>query len=389
MQWLRPDRSWLNYEFVTADLVGVSGSRLEDGGGFEARLLASLSAGVVAVDAEARLRVLNEAARRILGLGAERVARGLGRDCRELLRDQPVLARLLVETLERGSPLSRAELPLAAARDSAAAIGFTLSPVRDPAGRVCGAAMLFRDLAPIERGDEQERLRDRLAALGEMAAGLAHEIRNPLAGMEVLAGLLRRRLADRPEECELLAELCGELRAVADVVSESLEYVKPLPPARGRVDALALLEEALACARSRVGFEGAVERRFEAALPALEADEEQLRTLLVNLMVNALQAMAGAATGRPPVLGLSARAGQGGEIEICVSDTGPGVPAELREKVFYPFFSTRQGGSGVGLALAQKIALSHGGSLELERAAGGGCAARLRLPALPAQRAEP
>jgi nitrogen-specific signal transduction histidine kinase len=367
----------------------VSGSRAGDAGGFEGWLLASLSAGVVAVDAEARLRVLNEGARRILGLPAGRVARGLDRDCRELLRDQPALARLLVESLERGSPLSRAELPLAGGPDCAATIGLTLSPVRDPAGRVCGAAMLFRDLAPIERGDEQERLRDRLAALGEMAAGLAHEIRNPLAGMEVLVGLLRRRLGDLPEERELLAELCGELRAVADVVRESLEYVKPMPPAHGPVDPLALVEEALACARSRVPFEGAVERRFEAALPAVEADEEQLRTLLVNLMVNALQAMTGAEAARSPVLGLGARAGPGGELEICIWDTGPGVAPELREKVFYPFFSTREGGSGVGLALAQKIALSHGGSLELDSAPGGGCAARLHLPAAAPQVDEP
>lgn len=341
--------------------------------GFEGWLLASLSAGVLAVDSEARLALLNESARRILGLPA---GAAIGRDCREVLSSQPVVARLLAETLERGSPLSRAELTLSPGEDGACAtIGVTLSPVRDARGRARGAAMLFRDLAPIERSDERERLRDRLAALGQMAAGLAHEVRNPLASMEVVAGLLRRRLADRPEDWGLLADLTRELRAVADVVREGLEYVKPVVPALAEVDVSALLEESLAAALARVDFDGAVERDFESPIPPLRADAEQLRALLVNLVTNALEAMG----GKTGTLGLALRA-RPGELEIRIADDGPGVPPELREKVFYPFFTTRDGGSGVGLALAQKIALSHGGSIELENGPGGGCSARVRLP---------
>jgi signal transduction histidine kinase len=130
-----------------------------------------------------------------------------------------------------------------------------------------------------------------------------------------------------------------------------------------------------------VPFAGAVERDFAPGLPPLRADPEQLRVLLANLVVNALESMAEAGGGAPARLGLALRASGAGELEFRVSDTGRGVPAELREKIFYPFFSTRQRGSGVGLALAQKIALSHGGSLELEGGAGAGAVFRLRLPA--------
>jgi signal transduction histidine kinase len=357
-----------------------------------------MSSGIAAIDCHGTIVTFNAGARRILGCEDLPGERAIGRHCRDVLASQPGVVRLLLEALERKGPLSRAELPLeggAAAR----AIGFTLCPVRDGADRLRGAAMIFRDLAPIERGDEQERLRERLAALGQMAAGLAHQIRNPLAGMEVLVGLLRRRLADRPETQELVDELALELRAVAATVSASLAFVRPAAPHPVRVDPAGLLEEALATALARVPFAGAIERRIEPRLPPLDADADQLRAVLVDLVVNALEAMA---DGRGSRLAVSVRArdadpestpvrvGADGtprvtfaarEIVFEVADDGPGVPPELREKIFYPFFTTKQRGSGVGLAMAQKIAVAHGGSLELDAGAARGCALVVRLPA--------
>ncbi|HZO09364.1 MAG TPA: PAS domain-containing protein, partial [Myxococcota bacterium] len=147
---------------------------------FAAWILDSMSSGVLAVDAAGDVAVLNAGARRILGIGDDARHPAVGRPCREVLAGQPGLARLLEEALHRPGHLSRAELALAAAASRPpTSIGFTLSPIHDAAGQLRGAGLIFRDLAPIERGDEQLRLRDRLAALGQMAAGLAHEIRNP------------------------------------------------------------------------------------------------------------------------------------------------------------------------------------------------------------------
>jgi signal transduction histidine kinase len=364
---------------------------------FPAWILESMSSGIAAIDCDGAVVTLNAGARRILGCADLPPERAIGRHCRDVLAGQPGVVRLLLEALERKGPLSRAELPLESGA-AARAIGFTLCPVRDGSDRLRGAAMIFRDLAPIERGDEQERLHERLAALGQMAAGLAHQIRNPLAGMEVWVGLLRRRLADRPEVQELVDELALELRAVAATVSASLEFVRPAAPHPVRVDPVRLMEEALATALVRVPFSGTVERRFEPQLPPLEADAEQLRAALADLVVNALEAMA---DGRGSRLAVSvrardadpeatpvrvgadgaARAGPPREIVFEVADDGPGVAPELREKVFYPFFTTKQRGSGVGLAMAQKIAVAHGGSLELDSGPARGCAATVRLPA--------
>jgi signal transduction histidine kinase len=234
-----------------------------------------------------------------------------------------------------------------------------------------------------------------------MAAGMAHEIRNPLASMEVLAGLLKRRLEDRPEELALIAQLRGELRTVAESISASLEFVRPISLARRPVDARELIEESLRIAVQRTKFEGEIQRRYAPDLPPLQADPELLRGVVTNLILNALEAMsaqpgharlslcvqarASAPAARPVRVGADGRAvappaAAAREIAIAVSDTGPGVPEELREKIFYPFFTTKERGSGVGLAMAQKIVSSHGGVLELESPCGGGATFRLRLP---------
>lgn len=421
-------------------------------GEFASWILGSLSSGVVAVDQDGTVVLLNEGARRVLG--CRDGAPGAGRPCREVFAQQPAVARLLHDALAGRSALSRAELVLDGAPGAApglgGTIGFTLSSVRDRHGRVRGAAMIFRDLTPFERSSEQERLRERLAALGQMAAGLAHEIRNPLAGMEVLAGLLRRRLPEGSEDRELVVELLGELRKLADTVTASLEFVRPLAIARGPVDAVELLENALSVATSRVPFEGAVDRAYADDLPPLSADADLLRVVVTNLIVNALEAMASGgpsarlalavecrpagesaaairvrtdgttavsdfpphrasarvdAVERPgtdssisgdspfPPGGLSAGAASAGaapeaarEIMLSVADSGPGIAPELKERIFYPFFTTKERGSGVGLALAQKIAASHGGALELDPDGAPGARFRLRLPVEPVEK---
>jgi signal transduction histidine kinase len=365
-----------------------------------------MRSGLVAVDRLGRIAALNEGAQRILGCPDGPAAAALGRDCREALGAQATLCRLLLEALDGRERPGRAELVLEpAAGRPGRTIGFTLGAVRDEEGGVQGAALVFRDLTPFERMDEQERLHERLAALGTMAAGLAHEIRNPLAGMEVIAGLLRRRLEGRSDELSLLAELTGELRSLADTVSASLEFVRPLAPVRAPQHVVALVEDALAKARARLPLELIVERDYETALPLLALDGEQLHRALVDLLVNALEAMRDEPEGGRR-LRLSVRrdvaeraiadapwavddasltettkcASTCPALVIGIDDNGPGVAPDLRERIFYPFFTTKQRGSGVGLAMAQKVVASHGGSLALEPTRGRGARFRLRLP---------
>jgi signal transduction histidine kinase len=367
-------------------------------------LVSSMGSGLVAVDLEGRIVALSGGAHRLLGAEVE-FEGSLGRPCLQVLSAQPGLARLLLDAASGREIPPRAELLLdGAPGGERRRIGFTVIPVSDELGGLCGAALLFRDLTPYERMDEQERLRERLAALGEMAAGMAHEIRNPLAGMEVLAGLLRRRVAGQAEEESLVDDLLGELRRVADTVTESLDFVKPVALARVRLDPATLLDECLAVARSRVPFEGEVARCYSRAPGPLFADEAQLRAALTDLLVNALEAMK-AVSQECPLLSLClttepaaarvlrvgaskpdgpdwqpAAAGSQHELVVSVTDNGPGVPEDIADRIFHPFFTTKESGSGIGLANVQKAVASHGGSIELERGQPSGTTFRLRLP---------
>jgi signal transduction histidine kinase len=347
--------------------------------------------------------MLNPGAQGILGCPEGEPSDAFGRPCVEVLRHQPTVARLLLEALDGRAALSRAELVLnGVGREPESTIGFTLTPVRNSQGEVCGAAIIFRDLTPFERMDEQERLHERLAALGQTAAGLAHEIRNPLAGMEVVTELLKRRLVDREEERSLVTQLQNEVRSLARTVEDCLEFVRPISPERGAVDAKDLVNKSLDTALKRSPFSGVIECVFDEELPQLNADVDRLRDVVTNLILNALEAMDGKGEDAemrlvlglshvvaPPV-GRSVRMGVDGreksgavarqEIVITVSDTGPGVPNDLKEKIFYPFFTTKQSGSGVGLATAQKIVAGHGGVLELDSEPGRGCSFRVRIP---------
>ncbi len=337
------------------------------------------------------MAALNAAGHRILGCQGDGATAMIGRDCREALVAQPVVAERLLEALDGAERPSRAELTLEPRGGlPALTIGYTIAAVRDGGSSIAGAVLQFRDLTPYERSAEQERLRERLAALGAMAAGLAHEIRNPLAGMEILAGLLRRRLQHQPEDVALVNELSAEVRRVAQTVTDSLEFVRPMELRCDPVDPVGLLEESLARARSRVPFAVDIERDYAEALLPLCADAERLESVLTNLIVNAFEAMLGAGSAPARLsLGLRVEAPFGSEgsgerpppeLVFAVADTGPGIPEELRERVFYPFFTTKQRGSGVGLAQAQKVVVGHGGRLELVSEFGHGATFRVRLP---------
>lgn len=349
-------------------------------------MIDSLRSGLVAIDAQGAVVGLSPEARRILGCPEDTLESLLGRPCEEVLASQPTLVARLREALDGRERASRAELVLDPVDGHPArTIGFTLIPVRDSSEVVRGAAVVFRDLTPFERMDEQARLRDRLAALGQMAAGLAHAIRNPLASMEVLAGLLKRQLGDRPEEVLLVEELLEELRTLADTVTAGLEFVRPVALGRAPCDPRALLDAALDLALARVPFAGVIEREYADAVPSLTADAEELRAAFTDLLVNALEAMAESGSGSVHRLLLRVEAGRSrdakSEVEIRISDSGPGIPEELRERIFYPFFTTKPEGSGLGLANAQKVVLSHGGSVEVESGPGLGSRFCVRLPA--------
>ncbi len=373
-----------------------------------ARLLAASRSGAIAIDAEGRVALLNDAAGRLLGLPP---GEQIGRPLAEALAPHPALARLLAEAATQEAPPTKAELPVAIdGRERT--IGFTVHPARDERGRPIGALVLLKELSQIETDLEATLARERLAAVGAMAAAIAHEMRNPLAGIRLSASMLKRRIDPGLGEAALLDEIIAEVRKLEETVNRCLTYLRPLTLAAEEVDVNRVVREALAlCEASHPGLLGRiaageaairVDLRLADGLPAVIGDPNRLREAVANLLTNAVEAMRGGGTlsvatgllpdgpagpldrsGTPAGAG---RLGGGPAVTITVADTGPGIEPDILDKIFYPFFTTKADGSGVGLATVQKIVTGHGGRIEVASEPGRGATFRIALPLRAADR---
>jgi signal transduction histidine kinase len=345
---------------------------------FFRHMVAGMRNGVLAFTRDGRLTLINDEAYRIFDVAPQ--PHDLGRPIADVLQGHPEVVRVLNTVFEVHHLPNRAELRL---RPSGMVIGYTLALVRDDSGRVIGASMFFKDLTRVEQLEERERLRDRLAAVGEMAAAIAHEVKNPLAGIEVMAGLLRRKTAESPEAQKVLTDIITEAKMANKIVQEVLEFVRPI---RLQVDRTAVgdaIRSAVQLADTKVkrGDIG-VEMRVPDTLPQIHGDPHQLTQLFTNLLTNAYEAMEG--RGRVTITANPTRMEDGAQgrdaILVELADEGPGMPSDVADRVFSPFFTTKPQGSGLGLAIVRKIVDAHDGSIDMQTAPGRGTNVRVTLP---------
>lgn len=346
-----------------------------------ARLLAGMTSAALVFDADGRLVSSNEAAERLLGVGA----RDAGRAAADLFAAQPRLAGLVAAAASGGAARSRevVEYRGSAGRDSH--LGVMLSPIRAAAvadgspGRVEGAVCLLTDLTEIRSLRERARLRDNLATLGEMSAGIAHEFRNALAVIQGHARLgVRAAAAGAAHDEAILREVTRLQRVVGDF----LRYAKPQTP-----DLRPLSLEALVCDLAQEfraePLHAGIALKTEGEFPQVTADDTLLRQAIGNLLRNAGEALREAVTQDALVIVRGVPEPERGLLRLEVEDNGPGIPAEHLGHVFTPFFTTRDGGTGLGLPLVQKVAALHLGMAEAGARPGGGARVVLTLPIRP------
>ncbi len=368
----------------TAHRAPIAAAHFVDDAFFR-HLVAHMRNGVLAIDRGGALVLINDEACRIFGLPAGEDY--MGRPFAEVFHAHPAIVRVLAGAYELAFLPNRAELRLS---PSEKVLGYTLSLIRNAEGLTIGAAMFFKDLTRVEQLEERERLRDRLAVLGEMAAAVAHEIKNPLAGIEVMAGLLRRQLKDNTQATALVGDIINEAKMANAIVQEILDFVRPVRLQMERTSVAAALQAAVSLAdgKARRGHVD-VQLAINEALPLIDADKIQLVQVFANLLINAFEALNG--QGRVSISAREVTREEDGALPLDglhpmptvvveVADDGPGVPPELADKIFSAFFTTKAQGSGLGLAIVRKIVDAHDGRIDMTSRPGAGTKFRVALP---------
>ena len=344
-------------------------------------VLASIEDGVIVLDHTGRITGLNPAAEQLTGMSA---SQAVGTEVGMLFRTSPWVGEMARGTLVEGAARRRGE-GLLAARGHEVPVSATCAPVLDTAGRASGAVLVLHDLTLQHTFEATTRRADRLASLGTVASGLAHEIKNPLGGIKGAAQLLRGAVSD-PELVRCTDIIIHEVERLDGLVEQLRELSTPPRLRLEAVNIHRVLNDVVALQRQSPAW-GAVALRtaFDPSLPPVRGDRAQLTQVFLNLVKNALEALGGTgalhlSTRLEARFHIRRRSGRGRFLSVLIEDTGPGVPEEHQAQLFSPFFSTRAHGTGLGLAVCHRIVSEHGGTIGYEPPRGGGAGFRVTLP---------
>jgi len=331
-----------------------------------------MPAGLVLVNATGIISSSNPAAEQVLGI------RGLGfRRYSEALGTNSDLTKLIGECLEAGKIFRREEVEHIPPAGDTRRLGVTISPIRRGEGKISGAICLLTDLTELAALQQRMQLKENLAALGELSAGIAHEFKNALATISGYAQMIQ----SEPSEAEALdyaKRILEQTRNIAHVVTEFLKYARPLEIPDERVPLQTTVERVVSEVREALPQ---VTIRWEGAFGDAGGDEGLLRQALLNLARNAAEACATTADGGQVVVRGDIVHGDEAEFQrIRVTDNGPGIDADVLPKLFRPFFTTKPKGTGLGLAVVQKIVVQHGGQVEVRNRPEGGAEFIVTLP---------
>jgi PAS domain S-box-containing protein len=333
----------------------------------------NMPAGLVVVGANGIIASANPAAEQTLGI------RGLPyRRFREVLGEDSDLSRLIADCLASGRIFRREEVRHSTPAGEAHLLGVTISPLRRE-GKISGVICLLTDLTELAALQQQVQLKENLAALGELSAGIAHEFKNALATISGYAQMLKAE-PSAADAAEHAGKILEQTQNITRVVTEFLKYARPLPISTEPVALQPVIERVVAEIAEAMP---AARIRHEGAFATVAGDEALLRQVFLNLARNAAEASSDAANGARVLLrGEVLNGEETGLQRITVFDNGKGIPPDAQPKLFRPFFTTKASGTGLGLAVVQKIVVQHGGQVEARNRPEGGAAFIVTLPAI-------
>jgi signal transduction histidine kinase len=335
-------------------------------------IITSLTAGLFVVGLSGDVRILNPAGRRMLSVPGSAPL-----DDYHRMLNVAALSELIDECFSRRIPITRRTVQLPEGNRGASHIGVSVSPLFDQRGELYGVVCLFSDLTAVKALEEQLRMKESLATVGELTAGIAHEFRNGLATITGYSKLFD--LNALPESYRPYVQgIRGEADSLSEIVTNFLNFAKPAQLTLSRVDLKSICERAAEEVRAEarlLGGDVTIRGEFGTA----DGDDVLLRQAFSNLLRNAVEACAGASLA--PVIVIQSRIDRARNLaRISVDDNGPGIDPAARRKVFQPFFTSKRSGTGLGLALVQKIVVFHNGRISAESSDLGGASLRITLP---------
>ena len=348
-------------------------------------LIAGLPDAVVGVDDGLRVMLWNPAAESLLGRSARRA---IGRALKEVLPPDTSLVRHLGDTLATGESRSESEAVIEGPDGRPVHVSIVTAPLARR-GDVEAAVAVIRDVSRLHQLESEVRRGETLAAAGQIAVGLAHEIRNPLGAIRGAVQLMRRELGDDARLGEYTGVLLKEVDRVNRILEMLLDISRPVTVRPVPLNVHQLLERVALLSEELAGQRGIqIVRRYDPSLPPILADEDRILQVFHNLVRNAVDAMAGGGrltlVTRPSMNPLFTKVdlgqGQRSMAEIQVIDEGHGVPEATRARLFTPFFTTKDKGLGLGLALCHRILEEHRGGIHITSAPGRGTAVSCFLP---------
>ena len=313
---------------------------------YNENIFQSVPSGVVSFDQELKITKMNSAAAKILDIKTSEVA---GK------KHSDIFNRPISDILERNKIVDRADVAYVTKSGCRMWLGLNISPLKDSYNQTIGQILVFTDLTELKAFQSQMELRERLSTLGEMSAGIAHELRNPMAVISGYTKILMKRVDNASIPA---VEAIGSEVAVMDrIITDFLSFAKPSEPVLSEVDLHELIRGCVQAVSDRLEGSSIVQRMSN--LPVIRADEVLLRQSITNLLQNALEAM-------PEGGVVTVYGSEGDSLDVSISDAGHGIPDSIRGKIFLPFFTTKERGTGLGLSIVHKIVVSHGGTIQVE-----------------------
>lgn len=387
-----------------AHLHELERRRAERSERFSERLIANLPSGLITIDSKGIVTSVNAHAMKIFV--SEPTSRSMQSrqihtgellspivDYRSFFNSSPRMAEMISECLDKATTFRREEVALALPGGSARRVGLSISPICDASQNVEGALCLMTDITEVIELRERMKLKDNLASLGEMAAGLAHEFKNSLATIHGYVQLLEAQAAGTASDADRRVTLdasLNEVRLLSKLVTDFLNFARPQDLNLVTVDLRSIVDTSVDAIRPQLAA-NAIALRVEGEFPQLAGDESLLRRAFINLLRNAAEAIDPHSLEKAIVISGVVDAGTNRRYaHVRVGDTGSGISPVDLPRVFIPFFTTKSRGYGIGLALVQKILVGHGGDVSVERSDSAGTVFHCRLPLLtPPSTVEP